>query len=104
MIKGYSSKEDFNDFLKDFLDVLYSGSYSELGGDVHDIDDLLCIPPMFKRYISKGNIEKLINLISSLHLNLEEAQENYFQLLDLLRNEGYLVEDEDGNLKINEKE
>lgn len=104
MIKGYSSKEDFNDFLKDFLDALYSGSYSELGGDVHDIDDLLIVPPMFDKHISKGNVEKMMNLISSLHLSLEEVQETYFQLLDLLRVEGYLIEDVDGNLKINEKE
>ena len=104
MIKGYSSKEDFNDFLKDFLDALYSGSYSELGGDVHDIDDLLIVPPMFDKHISKGNVEKMMNLISSLHLSLEEVQETYFQLLDLQRVEGYLIEDVDGNLKINEKE
>ena len=103
MIKGYSSKEDFNDFLKDVLDTLYSGSYAELGGDVHDIDDLLIVPPMLEKYISKGNIEKLMSLISSLHLSLEETQENYFKLLDLLRLEGYLVEDKSGNLKINEE-
>lgn len=104
MIKGYSSKEDFNDFLKDFLDVLYSGSYSELGGDVHDIDDLLIVPPMFEKYITKGNIQELMNLVSSLHLSLEEAQESYFKLLDLLRDESYLIEDKSGNLKVNEKE
>ncbi len=103
MIKGYSSKEDFYDFLRDFLDALYSGSYSELGGDVHDIDDVLHVPPMLKRYISKDNIEKMMNLVSSLHLSLEDVQEAYFKLLDLLCDEGYLIEDKNGNLKINEK-
>ena len=104
MIKGYEKKEDFNNFLKDIIDALYSGSYEDLAGDVHDLDDLLCIPPMFEKYISKDNIEKMMDLVSSLHLSLEEAQETYFQLLDLLRVEGYLIEDVDGNLKINEKE
>lgn len=103
MIKGYEKKEDFNDFLKDVLDTLYSGSYSELGGDLHDIDDLLSVPPMFEKYIPKGNIQEFINLVSSLHVGLEEVQETYFKLLDLLRYEEYLVEDEVGNLKINEK-
>lgn len=104
MIKGYETKEDFDDFLKDVVDALYSGSYSELGGDVHDIDDLLIVPPMFEKHISKGNIEKIMTLISFLHLSLEDVQETYFKLLDLLRIEGYLIEDEDGNLIINEKE
>lgn len=104
MIKGYEKKEDFDDFLKDVVDALYSGSYSELGGDVHDIDDLLYVPPMLDKHISKSNIEKVMDLISSLHLRLEDVQETYFKLLDLLRIEGYLIEDEDGNLIINEKE
>lgn len=104
MIKGYEKKEDFNDFLKDVLDTLYSGSYSELGGDLHDIDDLLSVPPMFEKYITKGNIQEFINLVSSLHVGLEEVQETYFKLLDLLRIEGYLIEDKSGNLKVNEKE
>ena len=103
MIKGYEKKEDFYSFLKDVVDALYSGSYSELGGDVHDINDLLIVPPMLEKYISKGNIEELMGLMSSLHLSLEDVQETYFQLLDLLRDEGYLVEDSDGNLKINEE-
>lgn len=103
MIKGYSSKEDFDHFLKDVLDTLYSGSYSELGGDVHDIDDLLIVPPMFEKHISKDNTEKIMNLVSSLHLHLEDLQEIYFKLLDLLRDEGYLVEDKNGNLKIKEE-
>ena len=103
MIKGYEKKEDFNDFLKDIIDALYSGSYEDLAGDVHDLDDLLCVPPMLDKHISKGNVEKMMNLISSLHLSLEEVQETYFKLLDLLRDEEYLVEDEVGNLKINEK-
>lgn len=104
MINGYERKKDFDQFLKDIIDALYSGSYEDLAGDVHDLDDLLCIPPMFEKYISKDNIEKMMDLVSSLHLSLEEAQETYFQLLDLLRVEGYLIEDVDGNLKINEKE
>lgn len=103
MIKGYEKKEDFNDFLKDIIDALYSGSYEDLAGDVHDLDDLLYVPPMLDKHISKGNVEKMMNLISSLHLSLEEVQETYFKLLDLLRDEEYLVEDEVGNLKINEK-
>lgn len=104
MIKGYEKKEDFNDFLKDIIDALYSGSYEDLAGDVHDLDDLLYVPPMLDKHISKGNIKKMMGLISSLHLSLEDVQENYFQLLDLLRDEGYLIEDKTGNLKINEKE
>lgn len=104
MIKGYSSKEDFDHFLKDVLDTLYSCSYSELGNDVHDIDDLLYVPPMFEKYISKRNIEEFISLVSSLHIGLEEVQETYFKLLDLLRDEGYLVEDKNGNLKVNKEE
>lgn len=103
MIKDYEKKEDFNQFLKDVIDTLYSGSYEDLEGDVHDIDDLLYTPPMLDKHISKGNIKKIMGLISSLHLSLEDVQENYFQLLDLLRDEGYLIEDEDGNLKINEE-
>lgn len=86
------------------LDTLYSGSYSELGGDLHDIDDLLSVPPMFEKYITKGNIQEFINLVSSLHVGLEEVQDTYFKLLDLLRIEGYLIEDKSGNLKVNEKE
>lgn len=104
MIKNYEKKEDFDQFLKDIIDALYSGSYEDLAGDVHDIDDLLIVPPMLDKHISKGNIEKIMTLISSLHLSLEDVQETYFKLLDLLRIEGYLIEDEDGNLKINEKE
>ena len=103
MIKGYEKKKDFNDFLKDIIDALYSGSYEDLAGDVHDLDDLLIVPPMLDRHISKSNIEKVMNLISSLHLRLEDVQETFFQLLDLLRDEGYLVEDKSGNLKINEE-
>lgn len=103
MIKGYEKKEDFDQLLKDVLDTLYSGSYSELGGDVHDIDDLLYVPPMLDKHISKGNIEKMMNLIYSLHLSLEDVQETFFQLLDLLRDEGYLIEDKNGNLKIKEE-
>lgn len=103
MIKGYEKKEDFDQFLKDVLDTLYGSSYSELGGDLHDIDDLLYTPPMLEKCISKGNIKKMMGLISSLHLSLEDVQETFFQLLDLLRDEGYLVEDKSGNLKINEE-
>ena len=103
MIKDYEKKEDFNQFLKDIIDTLYSGSYEDLKGDVHDIDDLLYTPPMLEKCISKDNIGKMMDLIAFLHLSLEDVQENFFQLLDLLRDEGYLVEDSDGNLKINEE-
>lgn len=103
MIKNYEKKEDFDQFLKDIIDALYSGSYEDLAGDVHDLDDLLYVPPMLNKHISKGNVEKMMNLISSLHLSLEDVQETFFQLLDLLRDEGYLVEDKNGNLKIKEE-
>lgn len=65
MINGYERKKDFDQFLKDIIDALYSGSYEDLAGDVHDLDDLLCIPPMFEKYISKDNIEKMMDLVSS---------------------------------------